>query len=286
MKDLNGLLAIAQEAADIGAKLMTTSAPGAVRAKGDRDYVTELDVKIQHEIQDHLRRATPDIDFLGEEEGGGTIDESTEYVWALDPIDGTSNFAHGIPLCATSLALVHRGEPVVGVIVAPFLNLRYHATKGGGAYCNDKPIHASETTDLSRAIVSVGDYATGEGAAEKNRRRFAVTQTLAENVERVRMFGAASIDLAWVAEGRTDACVILSNKPWDMAAGVLLARQAASTISDLAGAPHDIGSRETVATCRNLAVPITEIFSALHSGEPVYFRQAAFPPPFPGTRSI
>lgn len=247
MKNLNELLAVAQEAADIGAKLMTTSAPGTVRAKGDRDYVTELDVQIQHEIRDHLHRATPDIDFLGEEEGGGAIDETTAYVWTLDPIDGTSNFAHSIPLCATSLALVHQGEPVVGVIVAPFLNLRYHATKDGGAYCNDKAIHASETTDLSRAIVSIGDYATGPGAEEKNRRRFAVTQALAENVERVRMFGAASLDLAWVAEGRTDACVILSNKPWDTAAGVLLAREAGSTITDGSGREHDFNSRETVA---------------------------------------
>lgn len=252
MKDLNALLAIAQEAADIGAKRMTTSAPGTVSAKGDRDYVTELDVRIQHEIRDFLARATPDIDFLGEEEGGGTIDESADYVWALDPIDGTSNFAHGIPLCATSLALVHRGEPVVGVIVAPFLNLRYHATKGGGAYCNDKPIHASETTDLSRAIVSIGDYATGPRAAEKNRRRFAVTKALAENVERVRMFGAASLDLAWVAEGRTDACVILSNKPWDTAAGVLLTREASAFVTDTFGQAHLSSSEGTVATTPRL----------------------------------
>ncbi|CAM2927287.1 inositol monophosphatase family protein [Saccharomonospora xinjiangensis] len=252
MKDLNALLAIAQEAADIGAKRMTTSAPGTVSAKSDRDFVTELDVRIQHEIRDHLARATPDIDFLGEEEGGGTIDETTEYVWVLDPIDGTSNFTHGIPLCATSLALVHRGEPVVGVIVAPFLNLRYHATKGGGAYCNDKPIHASETTDLSRAVVSIGDYATGPGAAEKNRRRFAVTQALAENVERVRMFGAASLDLAWVAEGRTDACVILSNKPWDTAAGVTISRESNASIKDGNGSAYSPSSLSIICSSRHI----------------------------------
>jgi myo-inositol-1(or 4)-monophosphatase len=265
MHDLNELLFVAQEAADIGANLMTTSTPGVVRAKGDRDYVTELDLRIQHEIQDHLRRATPDIDFLGEEEGDGTIDENTEYVRVLDPIDGTSNFAHGIPLCATSLALVHRGVPVVGVINAPFLNLRYHATKGGGAYCNDKPIHASETTDLSRAIVSIGDYATGEGAAEKNRLRFAVTQALAENAERVRMFGAASLDLAWVAEGRTDACVILSNKPWDMAAGVLIAEQAGGTVLGENREKHSMRSSVTLSSTRyivNFLLEVTAISAA------------------------
>ncbi|WP_199433871.1 inositol monophosphatase family protein [Qaidamihabitans albus] len=265
MKDLDTLLATAQDAAAIGAKLMTTQAPGTVQAKGDRDYVTELDVRIQHQIRDHLARATPDIDFLGEEEGGGTIDESTDYVWALDPIDGTSNFAHGIPLCATSLALVHRGEPVVGVIIAPFLDLHYHAVKGGGAYCNGERIHASETTDLSRAIVSIGDYATGPAAAEKNERRFAVTRALAENVERVRMFGAASLDLAWVAHGRTDACVILSNKPWDMAAGVLTAQESAALVTDAHGQPYELTSRETIGTNYALTSQLKDV-----CGAPIY----------------
>lgn len=263
MKDLNALLAIAKEAADIGAKRMTTSAPGTVSTKGDRDYVTELDVRIQHEIRDHLARATPDIDFLGEEEGGGAIDESTDYVWVLDPIDGTSNFAHGIPLCATSLALVHRGEPIVGVIVAPFLNLHYHATRGGGAYCNDKPIHASETTDLSRAIVSIGDYATGPGAIEKNQQRFAITKALAANVERIRMLGAASLDLAWVAEGRTDACVILSNKPWDMAAGALICRSAGAFVVDSLANPYSFTATETIAATKSLkSILLASIFTS------------------------
>jgi myo-inositol-1(or 4)-monophosphatase len=253
VNDLNHLLAVAQEAVEIGAKLMTTSAPGVVRAKGDRDYVSDLDLQIQHEIRDHLHRATPDFDFLGEEEGGGAIDETTDYVWALDPIDGTSNFAHGIPLCATSLALVHRGEPIIGVITAPFLDLRYHAVKDGGAYCNGHLIHASNTTDLSRAIVSIGDYATGPGAEEKNRRRFAVTKALAENVERIRMIGAASLDLAWVAEGRTDACIILSNKPWDMAAGTLLAQEGQASTSDARGRPYNFAAHETVAATPSIA---------------------------------
>jgi myo-inositol-1(or 4)-monophosphatase len=250
VNDLNHLLAVAQEAVEIGAKLMTTSAPGVVSAKGDRDYVSELDIQIQHEIRDHLHRATPDFDFLGEEEGGGVIDDSADYVWALDPIDGTSNFAHGIPLCATSLALVHRGEPIIGVITAPFLNLRYHAVKDGGAYCNGHPIHASQTTDLHRAIVSIGDYATGPGSEEKN--RFAVTQALAENVERIRMLGAASLDLAWVAEGRTDACVILSNKPWDMVAGTVVVLEANAEVVDSTNSPHSFQSHEAIAVNRSL----------------------------------
>lgn len=261
MNDLNHLLGVAQEAVEIGAKLMTTSAPGVVRAKGDRDYVSDLDLQIQHEIRDHLHQATHDFDFLGEEEGGGAIDETTDYVWALDPIDGTSNFAHGIPLCATSLALVHRGEPIIGVITAPFLDQRYHAVKDRGAYCNGQPIHASNTTDLHRAIVTIGDYATGPGAAEKNQRRFAVTKTLAENVERIRMIGAASLDLAWVAEGRTDACVILSNKPWDMAAGTVVARESKALVIDAAGQPHSRRSTETIAVNEHIWTQLSPLLN-------------------------
>ncbi|PRX47063.1 myo-inositol-1(or 4)-monophosphatase [Prauserella shujinwangii] len=261
MNDLNHLLGVAQEAVEIGAKLMTTSAPGVVRAKGDRDYVSDLDLQIQHEIRDHLHQATPDFDFLGEEEGGGAIDETTDYVWALDPIDGTSNFAHGIPLCATSLALVHRGQPIIGVITAPFLNQRYHAIKDGGAYCNGQPIHASNTTDLNRAIVTIGDYATGPGAEEKNQRRFAVTKKLAENVERIRMIGAASLDLAWVAEGRTDACIILSNKPWDMAAGTVVARESGAQVTDAAGQPHSRRSTETIAVNEHIWTQLSPLLN-------------------------
>jgi myo-inositol-1(or 4)-monophosphatase len=250
---MDELLTIAQEAVEIGYTLITTSGPGQIHEKGDRDLVTDLDLQIQREIQAYLEKTTQDVDFLGEEHDGGALDQAADYVWALDPIDGTSNFAHGIPLCATQLALVHRGEPVVAVIVAPFLELRYHATKGGGAFCNGRPIHASTTTDLSRAIVSIGDYAVGPNAAEKNKRRLAVTKSLAENVERVRMFGSAALDLAWVAEGRTDACIILANKPWDTAAGVLMAREGGAVVADAENRRHDFSSTETVACAPELA---------------------------------
>ncbi|GAA1022088.1 MULTISPECIES: inositol monophosphatase family protein [Amycolatopsis] len=259
--DLDAMLAVAQEAVEIGRKLMTTQRPGEVHAKGDRDLVTDLDLRIQREVQAFLAHATPEIGFLGEEQGGGSIDPSTPQVWTLDPIDGTSNFAHGIPLCATQLALVRHGKPVVGVVVAPFLNLSYSAVEGAGARCNGKPIQASTNANLARAIVSLGDYATGAGATEKNRRRFDVTQALAENVERVRMFGSAALDLAFVAEGRTDACVILSNKPWDTAAGVLVAREAGALVTDIEGKQHTTDSAETVGASAAIHRALTEVLS-------------------------
>ncbi|WP_409466599.1 inositol monophosphatase family protein [Amycolatopsis sp. GA6-003] len=257
--DLDAMLAVAQEAAEIGRKLMVTQGPGEVHTKGDRDLVTDLDVRIQREVRDFLRRATPSFDFLGEEDGGDSIDSSAEYIWTLDPIDGTSNFAHGIPLCATQLALLHQGTPVVAAINAPFINLSYCAIRGSGAYCNGTLIHASPNSCIDRAIVSIGDYATGANASAKNNQRLALTRTLADNVERVRMFGSAALDLAFVAHGRTDACIILSNKPWDTASGVLIAREAGAIVTDLAGNSHSAHSLTTRATAANLSDSLTKM---------------------------
>ncbi|MGO4617435.1 inositol monophosphatase [Nocardia sp. 2YAB30] len=247
------LLGLARAAVAKGCELLSTVGPGEIRAKGDRDFVTDLDRRIQDVMRDFLAEAVDGIGFMGEESEDADIGPTEDYVWALDPIDGTSNFIHGLPLCAISLALVHRGQPIVGVIGAPFLNLEYQAAAGRGAFANDRRICVSDTAILGRAIVSLGDYAVGSGAAQKNERRFAVTAALAEKVERIRMFGSAAIDLAWVAEGRTDACVILSNKPWDTAAGVLIARESGAVVSDSTGNPHSFRSRDTIATTPRIA---------------------------------
>ncbi|WP_416566017.1 inositol monophosphatase family protein [Nocardia testacea] len=119
---------------------------------------------------------------------------------------------HNIPLCAVSLALVLRDRPIVGVIRAPFLGLEYYAIEGRGAYLNDKPITTGRPQHLRDTIVSIGDYAVGLGPESKNRARLAVTEELAAQVETVRMIGSAALDLAWTAEGRTDGCIIMSNR--------------------------------------------------------------------------
>jgi len=251
--DIANLLQVARSAVAIGYKLLGSTSTGNVHAKSDRDYVTDLDFRIQSEIRHYLAQETPSIGFYGEELADDQPDRTTNDMWVLDPIDGTSNYIHGLPLCAVSLALTRNTQPIVGVIAAPFLNLEYYATADGGSYVNDNPISVSVTDSLQRAIVSVGDYAVGANANQKNTRRFAITSALAENVERVRMFGSAALDLAWVAEGRIDACVILSNKPWDTAAGVLIAREAGALVTDANGDDHTSESHETVAVTPTLA---------------------------------
>ncbi|SDI34515.1 myo-inositol-1(or 4)-monophosphatase [Sinosporangium album] len=240
------LLPLATQAVSIAGRIVKTKLPGTVTAKGDRDMATEVDYAAEQAVREFLSRETPEIAFLGEEEGV-TGRGGSGLMWALDPLDGTANFLHGIPLCGVSLGLLQDDEPVLGVVELPFHSTRYAAATGHGATVDGQPIRCGEASALDQAIVSIGDYAVGDGAQPKNRSRLALTGLLASRVQRMRMFGSAAIDLVWVAEGRTDACVMLSNKPWDTAAGVLIAREAGAATVDSDGTPHTMAARATIA---------------------------------------
>ncbi|HLS78163.1 MAG TPA: inositol monophosphatase family protein [Nocardia sp.] len=259
--DRRALLQIARDAVGEGARLLFSAPPGEVTIKSDRDYVTELSTRIQSVLEDLLTQLTPDIAFFGEEGAARPVFPERGRAWVLDPIDGTSNFIHGLPLCAVSLALIEDGKPVLGVIDAPFLELEYYASEGEGAYSNGEPISVSSASLPGDAIISIGDYAVGAEAGRKNQDRLAATAALASKVERVRMFGSPALDLAWVAEGRTDGCVMLSNKPWDTAAGVIIAREAGAEVTGTDGAPHTIGSAHTVAATPALSPALLELLA-------------------------
>lgn len=260
--ELIDLQRIAEQAVGLGYDIVKNATPAEIRHKGDRDVVTDIDLTVQNKIRDFLQHMTPGIAFLGEEEATTATLDDDQDVWTLDPVDGTSNLAHGIPICAISLALVRCGEPVVAVVFAPFLDLRYVAAKGYGAYGNGIKLQASKVTDLAESIISIGDYAVGDGAAAKNARRLRLTKLLVERVERIRMLGSAALDLAWVAEGRTDATVILANKPWDTAAGVLLAREAGARVTDAVGVTHNFSSTETIAASPEIAQAVLAVVNA------------------------
>jgi myo-inositol-1(or 4)-monophosphatase len=253
------LLPLALEAVDQARSLILGGTPGVVRFKGDRDMVSELDQAVEDAVRMFLSRVTPGIGLLGEEQG--TTGPDSHLRWLLDPIDGTANLLHGIPLCAVSLALVAGDRPVLGVIDLPFLDSRYTATAGGGASCDGQTIRVSPVSSLVDAVVSIGDYAVGEGSAEKNKLRLAVTAPLAGRAQRVRMFGSAAIDLAWLAHGRTDATIILSNKPWDIAAGVIIAQEAGAIVMDRDGTPHVPDSTATIAASPGIANEILHLLN-------------------------
>ena len=237
------LLPAAREAVAIGRRIMTSRAPRSVTAKSERDLVTDIDLAVEEAVREFLGRETPDIPVVGEEGGG----ERGALWWVLDPVDGTANFARGIPLTGISLALVSGGQSVVAAIDLPFLDTLYTAAEGCGAYAGDTRIGVSGVHELAGAMVSLGDFAVGPGAAPKNRLRLSLLDQLGARAERVRMIGTAAADLAWVAHGRLDATIILSNLPWDTMAGVLLVREAGGLVLDSDGSDHTVSSASTIA---------------------------------------
>jgi len=253
------LLLAAAAAVDVGAQILRSgrSHIGALIPKGDRDFATDIDVRIETAMRESLAAAAPDVAFLGEEGGGPA--ETAGPCWTLDPIDGTINFARQSPLCTISLALLDGGRPVLGIVDAPFLGERFTARRGGGAFRNGTRIGVFDPGRLHEAIVGVSDFKVGTGAAEENRIHLAVVARLARECLRVRMHGSAALDLAWLAAGRLNATVMLSNLPWDVTAGLLLVQEAGGAVFDSDGSPHGAGSRHTLAAAPSLAEPIARV---------------------------
>jgi len=249
---LDQLTVIAQKAVAIGNDLIKHSRPETVTEKSDRDTYTDVDVRIERDIRAYLAEVTPEIGFMGEEEGFSDQAADSDRVWALDPIDGTSNFVHGVPLSGVSLGLMQGDRAIVAAITLPYLDLHYSAAHGQGSNVNGQRMRASNTAELSKAMIAIGDYALGEGAEEKNRQRIALTAALAAEVERIRMFGSAAHDLVWLAEGRIDGAIILANQTVDIAAGVLIAREAGALVFDSTGSDHSSTSTHTIAAAPRL----------------------------------
>jgi myo-inositol-1(or 4)-monophosphatase len=253
-------LPIAAQAVDLATQIVRERLPSVVDTKGDRDMVSDIDLEIERNVRRFLHKQSPEVAFVGEEEGNGVGGGALQ--WVLDPVDGTANFVKGIPLYSISLALAEGGEPVLGIIDVPAFGCRYSAAAGCGAYCGDTPIRVRPTSRLKDAIVSVGDYAVGEQAEGKNRVRLAVTARLAAQVQRVRMFGSAAIDLAWLAHGRTDAAIIFGNHPWDIAAGVILVREAGGLVVGAEGEKHTMWSGSTVAASAELSGEMLDLIAS------------------------
>ena len=259
--ELSRLLSAADHAVDIAADALTRGRAHvkALIDKGDYGFATVVDVEIERLVRAHMRQETPQIPFLGEEEGGAGL--MSEAVWVLDPIDGTANYADGSPLCSVSLALVRRGTPVLGVVAAPLLGERFVGVEGGGAYRNGVRIHVAER-EVGDPLVALSDFAFGRKHRDTNELRFAVIEELVRRSMRLRIHGSVALDLAWLAAGRMSATVALSNLPWDVSAGVVLAREAGALVLDGDGAPHGPESSSTLATTPMLRAPLLSVISA------------------------
>jgi myo-inositol-1(or 4)-monophosphatase len=263
------LLLAAEQAVDRAALLLRRGCGhvGALIPKGDRDYATAVDLQVETSIRDTLGAVTPDIPVLGEEQGGGSIDDSR--VWVVDPIDGTVNFARGSPLCGISLALVVDGRSQLGIVDLPLLGERFVALADSGAYLNGTRIKTSQQRQLNEAVVGVTDFAVGSEARRENPVHLGILKRLAAASLRVRVHGSEALDLAWFAAGRLDASLMLSNLPWDVGAGVLVAREAGAELYDYDGSPYGPASRFTIASSPALRDELLPLVSAaMQEGAP------------------
>jgi myo-inositol-1(or 4)-monophosphatase len=214
-----------------------------VSIKGPANYVTAADQRAEEIVYRELARARQGYGFLMEE-GGEIAGDDKTHRWIVDPLDGTTNFLHSIPLFGISIALERDGELVAGLIYNPVSDELYTAEKGKGAFLNDKRLRVAARKTLQDSVLSTGIPFRGRGGYE----RFGIgTAPLMREVAGLRRTGAASIDLAWTAAGRFDGYWEHDLQPWDMAAGIVILTEAGGVVSDLAGKDDMLDSGSIVA---------------------------------------
>lgn len=208
------------------------------------DLVSDADVNAERAVASVIRDTFPDHQILGEEEESAAAD--AEHLWIVDPLDGTTNFAHGIPHFATSIAYYYQGQAMAGVVYNPVTKDWYIAEAGEGAFHNDRPMRVTDHNSLSEAVVGTGFYYDRGAMMEDT--LTAVGALFRENIHGIRRFGAASLDFAAVASGQFSAYFEYQLFAWDFAAGRLLVEEAGGQTSDCEGNPLKIGPTTILAT--------------------------------------
>lgn len=214
-----------------------------VEKKGERDLVSYVDVTAEKMIVQGLRTALPGAGFLTEEK---TVDDTGAALrWIIDPLDGTTNFIHGIPVFAVSIALQQSNELLIGVVYEINLDECFYAWKNGGAFLNDRKISVSETSSVSNALCATGFPYSNFPHID---RFFRTLKFLFQNSHGVRRFGSAAVDMVYVACGRLDAFYEYNLNAWDIAGGALIVKEAGGQVSDFSGGENYLFGKELVAT--------------------------------------
>ena len=226
-----------------------------VSRKGPSDFVTKVDLKAEKILKDELIRTRPHYSFVMEESGIVEGPDKT-HRWYIDPLDGTTNFLHGLPHFAVSIALEREGHLVAGVVYNPMTDDLFTAEKGRGAWLNDRRLRVSARRSLKDSLVSTGiPYHGREG-----HQTFSTELSLVmKEVAGVRRFGAAALDLAWVAAGRYDAFWERGLGPWDLAAGTVIVREAGGIVSDLAQGQNMLTEGHVLASNGHLHGPMLKV---------------------------
>lgn len=209
------------------------------KGSGTANIVTEMDRASEDMIVREIRREFPDHSIVAEE--GGARGDSP-FCWHIDPLDGTTNYAHGLPIWSVSIAYAVRGRVEAGAVYAPTFGALYWARRGGGAFCNGRPIRVSAAVRMGESLLATG-FPYREPMRSRNLRYFKAFMTRAQAIRRP---GSASLDIAWVASGALDGYWEFSLGSWDIAAGVLIAEEAGARVTDFRGKPVDLSAGEVV----------------------------------------
>lgn len=255
MEDLAALSALAHRIA-IAAGELLVNRPDVLSTSlksSPTDVVTHMDHASEELITSMIRAERPQDGILGEE-GADQVGDSG-LTWVIDPIDGTINYLYDLPAWSISIGVMRGDQPIVGVVHAPLLRggETYHAVRGGGAYCNDRRLKVSPASDLSSALLATGFTYD----ARQRVRQMAVMSKVIGKVRDIRRFGVASIDLCHVAAGRVDGYFEAGLKPWDLAAGSLIAREAGALVTGLRSERPD--GTMVVAAPPQLHLPLREL---------------------------
>ena len=245
MIEADHLLAVALEAADKAASLILKESEKSLEVdfKGVTDLVTQVDVAAEEIIIETVRTHFPEHQFLAEE--GGIEQSDSEYLWVIDPLDGTTNFVHGYPLFAVSIALYQENRPLTGVVNHISSGEIYTATAGGGAFCNGKALQVSKTKELTKSLLATGFPYTHDQIWSHNMEHF---KLLTDRTQGVRRAGAAALDFCHVARGWLDGFWEYQLGAWDMAAGVLIVEEAGGRVSKMNDESFVLMEREVVAS--------------------------------------
>lgn len=262
--ELDALLALARAAAAEAGALLHGARAHDVRAKANpRDLVTEWDVRSEELLRARLSAGAPHVAFVGEEGGGELAGDGAR--WFVDPIDGTLNFAHGLPIWAVSIGLELDGELVVGVVRAPALGWEFYARVGGGAWMAERdgaptPLSVSAVERLDHALLVTGFPSDRATRPDNN---FAEWEHFKRVAGGCRRLGAASLDLCLVARGALDGYWERALRPWDLAAGAVIVREAGGTVTDTRGRRFDVRRGDVVAAGARLGPLIVAELAAV-----------------------
>ena len=237
-------------------KIQTISSKG---RKGD--LITNVDLEVENKIKEYLLMKTPHLSIQAEE--SGKLNKSSDLLWCIDPLDGTTNYSHGYPFFGTSIGLLYKNKPIIGAVSVPYLDELYSACIGNGAFCNDNKLKVSNPSTLSESLLVTG-FSYDRFETENN--NYAEFCYLTHKTRGVRRGGAAAIDLAFVAAGKVDGYWERGLEVWDIAAGAIIVKEAGGIISDYPDGPFNLQSGRILACSPSLE---NEIKSELKNVSPL-----------------